>query len=374
MKNQQYSSYDNVDRLIGNIYDTIDDQSAWNDVLKSIDKITGSSCSALLSMRRFQKKIFGYNLITEGYANRFLYYQANLMSKDNIAPLVRSTEYGKVVSSVDLFGGRGVKKSTVYRDFYAECGFMHFMGTNLFVSDDAWVSLVSFRGPHVYPHGAADKRLFQRIAPHVLRSIKISQTINCKRNETSAALDIIEKLQHAAFLLDRHHRVMNMNGLARSLVDKGKVKIDDCGALEIFPHKEKMRSEIENCEIEGGIPLIKLECMNLRIVVFNLFDRNQQLFPSLASEASELILILDVEERLATIVREVRNKFSLTTAEARVFEAALKHSSSYDIADALGLSRETVRSHMKHIFLKMDISSHVELLQYIALYQTAEVK
>jgi DNA-binding CsgD family transcriptional regulator len=60
--------------------------------------------------------------------------------------------------------------------------------------------------------------------------------------------------------------------------------------------------------------------------------------------------------------------FALTQREADVVGVLLKGASASEIATSLSLSRETVRSHLKRIFRKCEVSSMLELL---ALVQAA---
>lgn len=379
MKENMRSDPEIIDGLIDDIYEAIDNSAVWGRVLKTLDMITGSSCSALLSMRNIKEKICGENLTTDGYEKNFIDYQAKLLLKDNVASIVKGFGTGKTISSFDFLGKGGAKTSTVYQEFYKKCDFVHFMGINLFISDDAWVGLVSFRGQHLFPHDAVDRQVFERIAPHILRSMKVSQIVSSRQAKTDAALDTIEKLHHAAFLLDDHRRVISMNGLGRALVEKGEMRISPSGVLEM--DRSRIGRGDENGHFANGastdaraVSATTLHGTRGRtgMMMFKLEGRWPSIFPSLSREASELVLVFDADARLASMVRHVRSEFGLTSAEARVYEAAMTHSTSYEIADSLGLSRETVRSHMKHIFLKTDISSHVELLQYFALRSTAE--
>lgn len=57
--------------------------------------------------------------------------------------------------------------------------------------------------------------------------------------------------------------------------------------------------------------------------------------------------------------------FAFTQREADVVAVILKGANADDIANALSLSRETVRSHLKRVFRKCDVNSMTELLTLI---------
>lgn len=378
MKNGAQSDPAIVDGLIDDIYAAAEDVTAWGRVLKTIDAVTDGSCSALLSMKILRGKVRGYNMASDGYVKRFIEYQDEYIFRDNVAGIVKGMDGGKIISSAELFGRDGAKRSTVYKEFYEKFGFAHFLGMNLLSSTDYWISLVTFRGPHLFPHNAIDRQLFERIGPHILRSMKVSQIVSSHRAEADAALDTIEKLHHATFLLDGNRRVTSMNAVARTLIDRGEVKISSGGILEVGAKRIDGREGRQSAAGRSAdMPDIHATSLHgsrrpAGTMIFNLEDRSPNIFPSLAQETGELVVVFDAGAKLAAIVDEAKRKFGLTSAEARVYEAAMLHSTSHEIAHSLGLSRETVRSHMKHIFLKMDISSHVELLQYSALRSRAD--
>ena len=59
----------------------------------------------------------------------------------------------------------------------------------------------------------------------------------------------------------------------------------------------------------------------------------------------------------------LRERFGLTTAECRVAAEAAHGCTPSEIAARLGLSVQTVRSHLKRIFLKAGVHSQARLVQ-----------
>jgi DNA-binding CsgD family transcriptional regulator len=59
--------------------------------------------------------------------------------------------------------------------------------------------------------------------------------------------------------------------------------------------------------------------------------------------------------------RPGEHRLSLTRAEREVAEIVSTGASNSDIARGLGISRHTVESHLKHIFVKLQIVSRVQL-------------
>lgn len=62
-----------------------------------------------------------------------------------------------------------------------------------------------------------------------------------------------------------------------------------------------------------------------------------------------------------------RVRASLTPREREVFEMLARGRDSFYIQERLMVSRNTVKAHVKHIYAKLDIHTHQELLDIVEL-------
>lgn len=68
------------------------------------------------------------------------------------------------------------------------------------------------------------------------------------------------------------------------------------------------------------------------------------------------------EDLFARRCEEVARRFELTPREAEVFEMLARGRNREHIEGALGVSRNTVKAHVKHVYAKLGIHSHQELI------------
>lgn len=68
------------------------------------------------------------------------------------------------------------------------------------------------------------------------------------------------------------------------------------------------------------------------------------------------------EDLFARRCEEVAQRFDLTPREAEVFEMLARGRNREHIEGALGVSRNTVKAHVKHVYAKLGIHSHQELI------------
>ena len=71
------------------------------------------------------------------------------------------------------------------------------------------------------------------------------------------------------------------------------------------------------------------------------------------------------DETFATRCATIASEFSLTPREAEVFAMLARGRDRAYIEEALVVSRNTVKAHVKHIYAKLDIHSHQELLDLV---------
>ena len=71
------------------------------------------------------------------------------------------------------------------------------------------------------------------------------------------------------------------------------------------------------------------------------------------------------DETFATRCATIASEFSLTPREAEVFAMLARGRDRAYIEEELVVSRNTVKAHVKHIYAKLDIHSHQDLLDLV---------
>lgn len=84
-----------------------------------------------------------------------------------------------------------------------------------------------------------------------------------------------------------------------------------------------------------------------------------------ADDASALAAVQTPEEAFASRCEAVAAEYALTPREAEVFAMLARGRDRSYIEEALVVSRNTVKAHVKHIYAKLDIHSHQELIDLV---------
>lgn len=130
-----------------------------------------------------------------------------------------------------------------------------------------------------------------------------------------------------------------------------------------------------------GIKLAKAIRPNVHILVFTVFDDDQKIFDAICAGADGYLLKKTPPEKIIEALKDVYNGGSpmtpsiakkvlnafpkvnsqnsgpLTEKEREVLQQLVSGKSYKQIAGALGIGIETVRTHIKHIYTKLQVSS-----------------
>lgn len=126
---------------------------------------------------------------------------------------------------------------------------------------------------------------------------------------------------------------------------------------------------------------IRAELPSVRVIMISNYEGDVDIHQSLAAGAAGYLFKSIVEEELVDAVREVvagreylphsvRRRLDvhtaqdqLTTREDEILELVGKGLRNHEIADVLGISEETVKTHVKSLFRKLGVSDRVEAVR-----------
>lgn len=171
----------------------------------------------------------------------------------------------------------------------------------------------------------------------------------------------------------------------------------DCNDL-VFQLKKDLPDvvlmDIEMPGISGieGVKLIKQHFPNVQVLMQTVFHDDENIFNAICAGASGYILkstspaqyiesIKDVfnggSPMTGSIARRVlelfqknilpasKNDYQLTPKEKEILQQMVQGKSFKMVADALNISYETVRSHMKNIYSKLHVNSNTEAVSKV---------
>ena len=232
-----------------------------------------------------------------------------------------------------------------------------------------------------FGHDVADEynallpRALQLLAPALHAALTLNRQI--ARSAAIATVGhLIEAFDRPAFLIDQRRAVIAANSLGAAALDAGQVlQLDALGRMRLRQpsaraHAERQIERLFKAANSPGID-IAIRSPNGRL------DELLSVFP-LAAYASTQMTWLQTPERLAIVLLRcldgasaieptaLRQLFDLTHSEARLAVRLATGEAFSTAAMALGIGRETARTHLRALFAKTGTHRQAELVALLA--------
>ncbi len=285
---------------------------------------------------------------------------------------------GAVALDEELVPQEELLASIYYREFLRPMGVGRLCSGVVFEGAPGLPSTVLsiYRGPDD-PFGPPEREFMRLLVPHLSRSLGLMHRLNQARYELESMRAALNRLSLGIFLLDQHMGVIHANSMAQQVISRGDgLRLDEQKRLsatafqqqtgqrleawmtqlvarpehqrgsfgdtfEVARSEPKSRYSVQCCTLEPGDPLTK-------------------------GEGAQYIVFVTDPQRLELLTPDqLQKQFGLTPAEARVTLAMVQGGTYKDVAQALGVSEETIRSQIRATYAKTHTSDKANLTRMV---------
>jgi DNA-binding CsgD family transcriptional regulator len=225
------------------------------------------------------------------------------------------------------------------------------------------------------PSSDAAMRRMQLVMPHMRRAILIGNTINLRDAEAATFIHLLDGLRAGIFLIDADQRMVHANASGRELLEEGEiVRIADGKLVANELNGAKMleigiaRAAKGGPTSIGGPLAMALKACTRRAYAAHLLPLTAGARRSSAEhyESVAALIVHRAELELPPPHQSFVRRYNLTPAEARVALAIAEVGGIPEVAKALGVGANTVRTHLQRIFSKTDIRRQADLVRLVA--------
>ena len=218
-----------------------------------------------------------------------------------------------------------------------------------------------------------DCAILRLLAPHIRRAITISDLLDLKTLEVNALSATLDRLAMGVVVVTDDNRILHANEAARGMLSdggpiasrKGRLAVHDAAAnkklisaIEIA-RRDEAAMGATGIAVPIGFP--QGEPAIAHVLPLTRGDTRSQLMP----QATAAVFITRPEVRSAFDLSVLAHTYGLTAAEIRVCEHLTRGRTPNEVAEDLGVSLSTVKTHMARIFSKMDVSRQADLVALI---------
>lgn len=355
--------------LIGQIYDAALDDTLWHALAAAIARtFHGSSTTLQLQNTRLgEVELLGltHNVASAVDAYRSYYSQHDLWVE-------RGVRFGlnRIVTSQEMASDEEFERTEYYQDWCRKLDIYRMLGAALPVADDV-VGIVGIHRPRGgNPYDEADRRLAERVFPHLRRAMQMRQHLADPGLPFTTAFDAAERAATAILVLDRAGRILHASTRAEALLRQadairarqGRLTATDRIAADRLSFLVREAADTaggsHNPHPGGTLAIPRAGRLPVTVLVAP-FRPVRRGFGAVLPAA---ILFLRDPEMPAPAKSVLQEMFGLTPAEAEVAAALTDGATPQEIAKANRVSVNTIRTQLRNIFAKTGTNRQAQLV------------
>jgi DNA-binding CsgD family transcriptional regulator/PAS domain-containing protein len=220
--------------------------------------------------------------------------------------------------------------------------------------------------------GLGDEVMRQRLsllAPHVRRAVNIAGIIGQANRTADTFRGMIDGLATAVLLIDAEGRLVHANHAGEALLGQrgastsslhGKLRLD----------RGAMRQLLQHAPLSQGSTFLETTSGERLVVHILPLTGGARTFAGLGGDPVAAVFVQPAQFDPPSIPESLARAFDLTPAELRVALSTLRHDKVADVADNLGVSEATVKTHLSHIFSKTDTKRQADIVKLVAAFKS----
>lgn len=297
---------------------------------------------------------------------------AHLMSPEGNAGIRYALKTpGTMIDRRAFMSDEAMETHPVSRQFFRPNGIRHLQIGLVQADSEAMTLFVTSRTRDRAFDGACARRV-AAAAEHAGRAMRTFRALRLGEARGVAFSAALDRLSHGVMLIDRDLRIHHASTVAEAMLETGdgierrsaRLQLTDpraqtaleAGARRLGDRVAALtESRFAAERPEGGRPL-----------AVTLLPALGEAVAGLAPRGRILVLVAHPNAARALDPEALVALYALTATEARIAVLAAAATSVDEIAARLGVSRNTVKTHLKWVYLKTGVRSQAELVRYLS--------
>ena len=349
--------------LIGQIYDAAADPGRWPVALQEIADAFGAREASLSAVSMHSVPW----LVAPRTDPAFLQsYGAHYHPLNLFWQRMAQLPAGTAVTDQMVLPKTTLHASQFFNEWSRPQGYLSVMGATLATEKD-W--RVEFVMPGKSEFGPEHLKLYGAIAPHLKRAVQLTRRLQAAEFERAYALAALEGIGQGVVIVDHTARVLFTNHAADSAFNGGLRLLDGvlCGNSPM--ETANLHSAVAACvgdRLNGSRDTVTISRDRRRMPLSLLVIPFRAEHDWLASHPhSAIIFITDPENATGLDEEQLRERFGLTAAEARLVHEMIRNGNIHNAAESLTIKIATARTHLHRIFAKTGTRSQADLMRLV---------
>jgi DNA-binding CsgD family transcriptional regulator len=366
---------DRLVMLVGQIYESACDRTRWPTFLQSFRDAIGAS-AVHLAIDDFANDKAAVTTAL-GHDPRFLSLYAEYYSSRDV--WIRGRPHppsGQTVLGQRLVRDEELVKTEFYTDFLRPQGLFHVVAGCILRERTTSVDIAALRPKNGGPFGASEERLVRTLMPHLQRAVQLHRRLSAAELTSRSLAESMDRLPYGVILLDDRGRVLLANGVARGQLAARDGLAEDRGTLGASDRSESsaLRALVAEAldltvgqRLGGGVLRLSrpsgARALSLLVAPF----KRAAVDPFGDRQPAAVVFVSDPDKRIDAPADLLARLHGLSPAEASVAAEVLEGGSLSDVAERLGITRNTANTHLKRVFDKTGTRRQSDLVRLLAL-------
>ncbi len=348
-----------MDELIDKIYEAAVVPEQWPLVLSELARVA-DGVGGVLFTGDLAKWVASPNAVE--VVQDYLDQGWHLRTQRTARLFQRGAQHPGFVCDLDVFSREEIEEEAVYSEFFRPRGWGWGAGTIIAAPSGDLLAIDVERAYERGPIESQAVRLLDQLRPHLARAALVSGRLALER--IRSATEVLDMVGLASAVLARGGRPLAMNNTFEQLLDD--LLVVRGGRIAALPPSTDLllKEALNGISAFGGggavrsipapatekHPPIILHVIPVRGAAHDIF-----------SGAVALLVVTPLTAKSSPSVELLQGLFDLTPAEARIARAIGQRRTINEIAESLGLSRETIRTQVKSVLSKTGQNRQLDL-------------
>lgn len=269
----------------------------------------------------------------------------------------------------------GEFEKTDFHKYMRIIGLYHAIHLTVLREDNILSGLALARPKKAGAYTETEARPLQLLFPHLQRAFRIGRMLVQLQLERKLLHQTLNRLPQGTVVVNSFGHSIYFNQKAQQIFDsRDGLSLDQTGRLcTMRPSEENELRRIINATSQRN-PKLAIDCggvMQLdrpsgkRPLSLLIAPLNLEVSYLNFQQPAALIFITDPEQPMELVEDTLQRLYELTSAEAHLATILVQGKNAIEAAVELGVSQNTVRTHLKHIFEKTGVKSQSELVQLL---------
>ena len=342
----------------------------WVTVYKDISNILSCGPGALTA---FLPRTNNFEMVASTADQEYLRaYEQHYQFVSPFRETLIKLKPGEYFSRIEVCTNEEYEKTEIYQDLFRKQDVYQYEYHPLSDLPDLKGGISLSRPRSNVSFTANERAVINFLLPHLQRAFQLHLALTRVQSERMQMTEALSRVAQSVIVLDRSAKVVFLNSAAeKTIAEKDGLELDRhmCLFASSSSENKAFRAALDAIFVEslekladpGGVLQISRPSGGrpLQILIFPFTEPD---FNSYSSEPLAMIFLYDPESRLAPVEDVLSQTYGLTPAESHVAALLAGGISLKEAGDELGVSLNTVKTHLKRIFTKTDTNRQSELI------------